>query len=62
MKYPYISVIIPAFNEENKIARDCSVLAEYLTEKEFDHEIIVVNDGSTDAPRGRANGGGETGL
>jgi dolichol-phosphate mannosyltransferase len=48
---PYLSIIIPAYNEEQVIARHVTEVAEYLyrflgREKEF--EIIVVDDGSTD--------------
>jgi len=50
-RQPYLSVIIPAYNEEAVIASHVTEVAEYLFRllgrgKEF--EIIVVDDGSTD--------------
>ena len=47
---PFISVVVPAFNEEGVIARS----VEGLLELDYPHfEIIVVNDGSTDGTANR---------
>ena len=43
-KYQKVSVIIPAFNEEDTVAR----VVEVVKEASFVDEIIVVNDGSAD--------------
>ena len=43
-----VSVIIPAYNEEKTIEYVISDTAEVLTALNIPHEIIVVNDGSTD--------------
>ena len=43
-KYQKVSVIIPAYNEENTVAR----VVEVIKKVSFVDEIIVVNDGSTD--------------
>lgn len=46
---PYLSVIIPAYNEEDNFHRgSLNVVVDYLKEKDFSWEIILVNDGSTD--------------
>ena len=45
----YLSVIIPAHNEEKRIVRTLEANAAYLRAKSFDYEVIVVNNGSTDA-------------
>lgn len=42
-----LSLIIPAFNEEERIGRTLKTAAEYLTGK-YDFDIIVVDDGSSD--------------
>ncbi len=39
---PRIAVVVPAFNEENLIARTLASIPSYV------HEVIVVDDGSTD--------------
>lgn len=44
-----LSVVLPAYNEApniERVVRDC---ARYLDTRMPDHEIVVVNDGSTDA-------------
>ena len=41
-----ISIIIPAYNEENRICKTIEKISEFINHKE--HEIIVVNDGSND--------------
>ena len=43
-----ITVVIPAFNEESAIAAEIERLHEALDAAEIRHEIIVVDDGSTD--------------
>jgi glycosyltransferase involved in cell wall biosynthesis len=44
-----VSVILPAYNEEDKIGEAIRRVDEALKRAGFDYEIIVVNDGSTDA-------------
>ncbi len=43
-----LSVVIPAYNEEAKVARDLEALYEYLSRQPYEAEVIVVDDGSTD--------------
>ena len=46
---PYLSVIIPAYNEEDNLRRgSIEVVIDYLKKQKFSWEVIVVNDGSTD--------------
>ena len=44
----YLSVIIPAYNEEKHIRKTIESIYQYLSGKNIEHEIIVVTDGSTD--------------
>ena len=44
-----ISIVIPALNEAGKIGHDIEAAARFLGENAFGGEIIVVDDGSTDA-------------
>jgi dolichyl-phosphate beta-glucosyltransferase len=43
-----LSVVIPAFNEEVFIVSTLKKIKEYLDFQNFDYEILVVDDGSTD--------------
>jgi dolichyl-phosphate beta-glucosyltransferase len=45
---PYLSVVIPAFNEERRLPRTLERLQEFLKTFPRSHEIVVVDDGSTD--------------
>ncbi|MDH5439948.1 MAG: glycosyltransferase family 2 protein [Candidatus Bathyarchaeota archaeon] len=45
---PFISVVIPAFNEELSIGSVLQGTREVLEKTGFSYEIIVVNDGSAD--------------
>lgn len=45
---PFLSVIIPAYNEERRIFKILEAAEDYLVGQNFDYEIIVVNDGSED--------------
>lgn len=47
-KPPFLSVIIPAFNEQNRIADSLYAIKDYLSEQPYRSEIIVVDDGSHD--------------
>ena len=44
----YLSVIIPAYNEEKRIEKTLLSVHEYLSRQSYDYEVIVVNDGSSD--------------
>ncbi|MBI2835437.1 MAG: glycosyltransferase family 2 protein [Acidobacteria bacterium] len=44
-----LSIVIPAFNEELRLARTLAAVSEYLRLQPWDWEIRVVDDGSTDA-------------
>ena len=44
----YLSIIIPAYNEENRLPQTLKSLNQYLKLQSYNYEIIVVNDGSLD--------------
>lgn len=44
----HLSVIIPAYNEEQRLGRTLESVRSYLARQPYEYEIIVVNDGSTD--------------
>jgi polyisoprenyl-phosphate glycosyltransferase len=48
VKIDKVSVIVPVYNEEEAIAADLEVIIETMAASRWDHEIIVVNDASTD--------------
>lgn len=48
---PYLSVIIPAFNESERIGKTLENVNKYLKQQSYDYEIIVVDDGSKDSTR-----------
>jgi len=43
-----ISIVIAAYNEERRIGESLLKIKDYLTGRDEDYEIIVVDDGSTD--------------
>ena len=49
MKEPYLSIIIPAYNEEGSIKKGAlEKVYEYFEHQDFAWEILVVDDGSQD--------------
>jgi dolichyl-phosphate beta-glucosyltransferase len=44
----YLSVIIPAYNEEKRIGGTLKALGAYLGRQSYEYEILVVSDGSKD--------------
>ncbi len=49
MPAPYLSVIIPAYNESGRIVAALEALSQYLHAQSYSWEVIVVDDGSDDA-------------
>ncbi|MEP6809724.1 MAG: dolichyl-phosphate beta-glucosyltransferase [Chthoniobacterales bacterium] len=49
MSLPAFSLVIPAFNEAHRIGRSVCEVLRYLQEASPESELIVVDDGSTDA-------------
>jgi dolichyl-phosphate beta-glucosyltransferase len=45
---PYLSVVIPAYNEEQRLQSSLERVLTYLDRQPFSSEILVVDDGSTD--------------
>jgi len=54
-----LSVIIPAYDEADGIAPTLEELVEVLEGAGLDHEVLVVDDGSTDGTRALVEGLGE---
>lgn len=46
---PYLSVIIPAYNEAKRLPLTLVDIDKHLSAADFSYEILVVNDGSKDA-------------
>ena len=45
----FLSVVIPAYNEEPNIGKTLSEVVSFLAGKDFLSEVIVIDDGSTDS-------------
>src|SRR4029079_12122464 len=54
---PAFSIVIPCFNEEARIGQTLRLTLDYLATNAPESELIVVNDGSTDATGGTAREG-----
>jgi len=55
MEKIYLSVIIPAYNEEKRISNTLLDIDKYLSKQDYSYEIIVVSDGSKDKTAGIVN-------
>jgi dolichyl-phosphate beta-glucosyltransferase len=45
---PFLSLVLPAYNEERRLGASLRTLADYLGRQTYDCEILVVDDGSSD--------------
>ena len=43
-----LSIVLPAYNEEQNIANTVKVLSELLDEKGIEYELVFISDGSGD--------------
>ena len=48
MARPFLSVVIPTYNEEARIRRTLDRITQYLATREYRWEVVVSDDGSTD--------------
>ncbi|MBU6500800.1 MAG: glycosyltransferase family 2 protein [Patescibacteria group bacterium] len=48
MAQPFLSIIIPAYNEAERIPHTLIDMDKILSRSEYSYEIMVMNDGSTD--------------
>ena len=51
----YLSVIIPAYNEENRITKTLEAILGYLQKQDCAWEVLVISDGSKDNTAGAVN-------
>ncbi len=50
----HLSVVVPAYNEEQRVGPSIERILTYLTDRRIDAEILVVDDGSSDDTVGAA--------
>jgi dolichyl-phosphate beta-glucosyltransferase len=49
---PFLSVVIPAYNEEHRLLPTLQKVTSYLANQPYESEVIVVDDGSSDGTVG----------
>ena len=47
-KLPYLSIVVPAYNEEQRLGATLKRMLAYFDSQSYSFEILVVDDGSTD--------------
>ncbi len=48
MSTPYLSIIIPAYNEENRLPHTLEQVFSFLAQQDYQAEVIVIENGSSD--------------
>jgi len=48
MSQPYLSIIVPAYNEAERIAKALIEMDRVLSRVDYSYELLVINDGSAD--------------
>lgn len=56
MKTVYLSIVIPSYNEQDRLVNTLEKIAAYLALQDYGYEVIVVSDGSTDRTAAVARG------
>ena len=49
MSNPFLSIIIPAYNEEHRLPHTLEDLSDFLAKQTYSYEVLVVENGSQDA-------------
>ncbi len=47
----YLSVIVPTYNEERRIGKTLVAIRSFLNKKDYNYEVLVTDDGSTDTTK-----------
>jgi dolichyl-phosphate beta-glucosyltransferase len=45
---PSLSIVVPAYNEEERLPRSLNRLREYYDQQSYSYEVLIVDDGSRD--------------
>jgi dolichyl-phosphate beta-glucosyltransferase len=53
---PFLSIVIPAYNEQERLVASLASIASYIDAGELDAEVLVVDDGSKDKTAELAEG------
>lgn len=48
MKNPFLSIVVPAFNEEERLPSSLQKIVDFLQGQSFPSEVVVIDDGSED--------------
>ena len=48
MLSPFLSIVVPMFNEDGNVEKLAETIQDALSDEDFDYELILVDDGSTD--------------
>jgi dolichyl-phosphate beta-glucosyltransferase len=59
MSQPLVSIVIPAYNEAERLGSTLERVTSFFASREVDFEVIVVSDGSTDETASVARAGGD---
>ncbi len=59
---PRLSVVVPAFNEQNRLGATLAEMSRYLRERGDSYETLVVDDASTDRTAEVAGGFSDSGV
>jgi dolichyl-phosphate beta-glucosyltransferase len=46
---PFLSIVVPAYNEERRLPTTLNAICQFLIQQRYPAELLVVDDGSTDA-------------
>ncbi len=49
MTHPFLSIVIPAYNEEKRLPVTLEQVYSFVKDQPFECEILIVENGSTDA-------------
>ena len=52
LQRPFLSIIIPAYNEEARIQPTLQHIADFLRQQPYQSEVLVVENGSNDDTNG----------